>query len=160
MRARVMRALLDGMQRLGDKGNVSSSHALFLTEEDLVEFAGRGFAVRHSLQFHWNNRGYDTFSDYLEALEGKRRRQVARERRQLGDEGLEIERLTGEALGPEHANIMYRFYLATFDRKWGFPLPDRRILQRGLPDDGRPRPARPRARRADAPARSGRAQLL
>ena len=121
MRARVMRALLDGMQRLGDKANVSSSHALFLTEEDLVEFAGRGFAVRHSLQFHWNNRGYDTFSDYLEALDGKRRRQVARERRQLGDEGLEIERLTGEALGPEHANIMYRFYLATFDRKWGFP---------------------------------------
>ena len=121
MRAGVMRALLDGMQRLGDKANVSSSHALFLTEEDLVEFAGRRFAVRHSLQFHWNNRGYDTFSDYLGALEGKRRRQVARERRQLGDEGLEIERLTGEALGPEHANIMYRFYLATFDRKWGFP---------------------------------------
>jgi predicted N-acyltransferase len=119
--ARVTRALLDAAQRLGDRSNVSSSHALFLTEGDLDEFAARGFAVRHSLQFHWRNRGYDAFADYLDALEGKRRRQVARERRQLGGEGLEIERITGEDLGPEHADIMYRFYLATFDRKWGFP---------------------------------------
>jgi hypothetical protein len=120
-RASVTRALLDAAQRLGDRSDVSSTHALFLTEGDLDEFAGRGFAVRHSLQFHWRNRGYGAFHDYLDALEGKRRRQVARERRQLEGEGLEIERLTGEDLGPEHAEIMYRFYLATFDRKWGFP---------------------------------------
>ena len=120
-RAAVTRALLDAAERLGDRASVSSSHALFLTEGEAEEFAGRGFAVRHSLQFHWRNRGYDEFADYLGALEGKRRRQVARERRQLGGEGLEIERLTGEALRPEHAEIMYGFYLATFDRKWGFP---------------------------------------
>ena len=120
-RAAVTGALLDAARGLGDEGGVSSSHALFLTEPDLEEFAGRGFAVRHSLQFHWRNRGYDDFADYLGALEGKRRRQVARERRQLGSDGLEIERLTGEDLLPEHARIMYRFYLATFDRKWGFP---------------------------------------
>ncbi|MGH3145771.1 MAG: peptidogalycan biosysnthesis protein, partial [Rubrobacter sp.] len=120
-RAVVTRALLDAAQRLGERSKVSSSHALFLTGREIEEFAARGFAVRHSLQFHWRNRGYDGFADYLGALEGKRRRQVARERRQLGDEELEIERLTGEDLGPEHADIMYRFYLATFDRKWGFP---------------------------------------
>ena len=120
-RAAVTGALLDAAGGLGDEGGVSSSHALFLTGPDLEEFAGRGFAVRHSLQFHWRNHGYDGFADYLAALEGKRRRQVARERRQLADEGLEIERLTGEDLRPEHARIMYRFYLATFDRKWGFP---------------------------------------
>src|SRR5919199_3049618 len=100
-RAAVARALLDAARKLGDERDVSSSHALFLPEQELDEFAQCGFAVRHSLQFHWRNRGYGAFSDYLEALEGKRRRQVARERRQL--EGLEIERLTGEALGSEHA---------------------------------------------------------
>ena len=120
-RAAVTRALLDAAQRLGDERRVSSSHALFLPEEELDEFAERGFAVRHSLQFHWHNRGYDAFSDYLDALTSKRRRQVARERRQLAGEGLEIERLTGEALSPEHAAIMYRFYLGTLDRKWGMP---------------------------------------
>jgi uncharacterized protein len=65
-RASVTRALLDAARRFGDERRVSSSHALFLPEEELDEFAERGFAVRHSLQFHWRNRGYGAFSDYLE----------------------------------------------------------------------------------------------
>jgi predicted N-acyltransferase len=120
-RAAVVSALLDATQGLGDEWRVSSTHALLLPEWELEEFAGRGYAIRHSLQFHWRNRGYDTFSDYLGALEGKRRRQIQRERRQLEGEGLVIERLTGEELAAEHAALMYRFYLATYDRKWGSP---------------------------------------
>src|SRR5919202_1483039 len=120
-RSVVTRVLLDAARTLGDERRVSSSHALFLPERELDEFAECGFNVRHSLQFHWRNRGYGTFSNYLEALEGKRRRQVARERRQLEGQGLEIERLTGEALSPEHAAAMYQFYTGTLDRKWGVP---------------------------------------
>lgn len=120
-RAAVVGALLDAARDLADDSGASSSHALFLPEHELGEFEGRGFEIRHSLQFHWRSRGYEAFEDYLAALEGKRRRQVARERRQLGDEGLVIERLTGEDLTPAHAREMYRFYLGTFDRKWGFP---------------------------------------
>ena len=120
-RRAVKRALLDAARELGDELGVSSSHALFLPEDELGEFADRGFAVRHSLQFHWRNRGYGSFDDYLGALTSKRRRQISRERRQLGEEGLTIERLTGDDLSPGHAAIMYRFYLSTLDRKWGSP---------------------------------------
>jgi uncharacterized protein len=115
------KALLDAAEDLGSEYGVSSSHALFLPEEELGEFAGRGFGVRHSLQFHWHNRGYSAFSDYLGDLSGKRRRQISRERRQLEGEDLKIERLTGETLVPEHAALMHRFYLATLDGKWGVP---------------------------------------
>ncbi len=120
-RARIKNALLDAAEDLGDDQGVSSSHALFVPEEELGEFEGRGFQVRHSLQFHWHNRGYEAFSDYLGALSGNRRRQISRERRQLEGEELVIERLTGEALLPEHAALMHRFYLATLDGKWGVP---------------------------------------
>jgi predicted N-acyltransferase len=77
--------------------------------------------VRHSLQFHWRNRDYETFSDYLGALSGKRRRQILRERRQLEGEGLEFLPLTGDSLLPEHATLMHTFYLATLDGMWGVP---------------------------------------
>jgi predicted N-acyltransferase len=118
-RAAVTRALLDATRELGDELRVSSSHALFLPEDELGEFEARGFAIRHSLQFHWRNRGYDAFADYLDAMTSKRRRQVARERRQV--EGVEVVCLTGDALGPEHASMMYRYYVDTYDRKWGSP---------------------------------------
>jgi len=128
-RAAVTRALLDAARRLGDECDVSSSHALFLPEEELDEFTQRGFAARHSLQFHWRNRGYGAFSDYLDALVSKRRRQISRERRQLEGEGLEIEQLTGKDLGSEHAALMYWFYLATYDKKWGSPYLTRAFFE-------------------------------
>jgi uncharacterized protein len=124
-RTRVTKALLEAADDLGTEYSVSSSHALFVPQEELSEFTGRGFTVRHSLQFHWHNRDYETFSDYLAALSGKRRRQISRERRQLGDEGLEILHLTGDALLPEHAALMHGFYLATLDGKWGVPYLNR-----------------------------------
>ena len=118
---RVRRALLDAAEDMGTDYGVSSSHALFVPGEELGEFSARGYTVRHSLQFHWHNRGYETFSDYLGALSGKRRRQVSRERRQLGGEGLEILHLTGDELLPEHAALMHRLYLSTLDGKWSVP---------------------------------------
>jgi uncharacterized protein len=85
--------------------------------------------VRHSLQFHWRNRDYETFSDYLGALSGKRRRQISRERRQLEDRRLEISHLTGDALLPEHAALMHNYYLATLDGKWGVPYLNRAFFE-------------------------------
>ncbi|MGH3088418.1 MAG: GNAT family N-acetyltransferase, partial [Rubrobacteraceae bacterium] len=119
-RVRVAAALLDAARKLGDEYRVSSSHALFLPQSEVSEFEERGFAIRHSMQFHWRNRGYEAFPDYLDALRSKRRRQISRERRQL-DGDLRIERLSGGKLAPEHATAMYDFYLATSDRKWGMP---------------------------------------
>jgi predicted N-acyltransferase len=124
-RARVTKALLEAAEEMGTEYRVSSSHALFLPEHELDEFTRRSFTVRHSLQFHWRNQGYETFSDYLEALSGKRRRQILRERRQLEGEELEILHLTGDALLPEHATLMHGFYLATLDGKWGVPYLNR-----------------------------------
>ncbi|AHY47661.1 hypothetical protein RradSPS_2378 [Rubrobacter radiotolerans] len=118
--SRVRDALLDAGRQVGEAVGVSSTHALFLPESEVEEFEDRGFALRHSMQFHWRNRGYEEFGDYLGALQSKRRRQILRERRQL-DGDLRIERLTGEALDRRHAHAMYRFYLDTSDRKWGSP---------------------------------------
>jgi len=126
-RKAVTGALLDAAREVGEENRASSTHALFVPEGDLGEFEERGFAVRHSLQFHWRNRGHGSFEDYLGALTSKRRRQISRERRQL-DEDLTLERLTGDALQPEHADMMYRFYISTSDRKWGSPYLNREFF--------------------------------
>ena len=43
----------------------------------------RGWLSRIGYQYHWTNRGYRGFDDYLDALRSKRRNQVRRERRAL-----------------------------------------------------------------------------
>ncbi|WP_162924725.1 GNAT family N-acetyltransferase [Rubrobacter indicoceani] len=120
LKATIKDALLDAAAQIGDQAGVSSTHALFLPDDEVPEFRDRGFAIRHSMQFHWRNRGYAGFDDYLGAMQSKRRRQIARERRQL-DADLKIERLTGDNLEPHHAQAMFHFYLDTSDRKWGSP---------------------------------------
>jgi uncharacterized protein len=137
----VKAALLEAARELGDELRASSTHALFLPEAEIPAFTGRGFALRHSMQFHWRNRGYGGFSDYLDALQGKRRRQVVRERRQLEDEDLTIVRLTGEEAGGEravaNAAAMYGFYISTSERKWGSPYLNRAFFEevfRTMPD--------------------------
>lgn len=111
--------LVEGLVRLAGERAASSVHALFLPEDELPVFAAAGFLPRKSLQFHWENRGYRDFDDYLDAFVGKRRRDIVRERRQVAEQGLVIERRTGAALTEDDGRTMHAFYLATVDKKEG-----------------------------------------
>jgi predicted N-acyltransferase len=112
-------ALVDAFVKLHDERQTSSAHALFLPPEELPLFVERGFLARETLQFHWSNRGYRDFADYLDAFVGKRRRQIVRERRQVAEQGLVIERRTGAELTAADGRMMHGFYRATVDRKEG-----------------------------------------
>ncbi len=109
--------LVDGLVALHEARQTSSAHALFLPEAELPLFVERGFLARKTLQFHWQNRGYRDFADYLEAFVGKRRRQILRERRQVHEQGLVIERRTGAQLSAADGRVMHGFYRATVDKK-------------------------------------------
>jgi hypothetical protein len=80
----------------------------------------QGMALREGQQYHWENRGYATFDDFLAALSSGRRKTIRRERREAVD-GLEICCITGEELGEEHWDAFFGFYMDTGSRKWGRP---------------------------------------
>jgi hypothetical protein len=98
---------------------VSSLHVTFPTREDWERLGAAGFLQRSGQQYHWENRGYATFEDFLAALNSRKRKQIRRERRDALAGGLEIETLTGSALEPRHWDAFYRFYRATTDHRWG-----------------------------------------
>ena len=99
--------------------NCSSLHFLFITAEELPVFSAMGFLIRHSFQFHWKNNNYSDFEDFLVTLKRKRRKEILRERRQIGQQMIKVEVFEGEAIQLEHIHIMYQFYLSTTDKKWG-----------------------------------------
>ncbi len=121
--------LIEASRELSQELKVSSLHALFLTESEIAKFLSAGFLIRHSFQYHWRNRNYQSFSDFLQDLRSKRRKEVLRERAQVTDSGIRIQRLTGNELSSRHADIMYNFYSDTIQKMGGFSYLTREFFQ-------------------------------
>ena len=76
------------------------------------------------MQFHWENKGYATFDDFLASLSSSHRKTIRRERR-LAQEGLDIEIVTGAEIAETHWDAFFDFYMDTGSRKWGQPYLNR-----------------------------------
>ena len=130
-------ALIGGLAELTRRHEVSSLHVTFPTEAEWRRFGEVGFLQRIGVQYHWHNRGYGSFDDFLAALASRKRKQIKRERRKAVESGLTIRALSGEEIEPRHWDAFFRFYLSTADRKWGQPYLTRRffdLLGAGLAD--------------------------
>jgi len=108
--------LLLAAKKKTEEQNASSLHYLFLTREELSYFEREEFLIRHSFQYHWKNREYGSFDDFLSVLKSRKRKQILKERREAQGNGINIMRLSGEALKPEHAGIFHGFYLSTVEK--------------------------------------------
>ena len=114
-----MRSLLTaGLIELARQHGVSSLHVTFCEEDEWRALGAAGLLQRMGQQFHWLNRGYETFEDFLAALSSRKRKAIRKERREANDGGVVIETLTGDALEERHMDAFYRFYLDTVERKW------------------------------------------
>ncbi|MCI0557116.1 MAG: GNAT family N-acetyltransferase, partial [Nitrososphaera sp.] len=75
-RVAVSHALISAMLALAEEHGCHSVHGLFLPPEEVPHFADKGFLIRHSFQYHWFNREYRDFSDFLDHLKTRRRKQI------------------------------------------------------------------------------------
>jgi len=113
-------ALLAALETVTVQNGLSSAHITFLTDEEMRAAEGRGWLRRDGLQYHWFNRGYASFDDFLAALSSRKRKAIRKERA-AAVEGLEIVTLRGSAIEPAHWQAMWNFYQHTGARKWGRP---------------------------------------
>ncbi len=110
---RVRDALVDYTLDYAEREAVSSLHWLFIEGDDLQTLNTRGLLHRTGTQFHWQNRGYTSFTDYLGAFTAHKRKKIKRERRRVHESGIRFEMLSGDHLQPRHIEIMYAFYRST-----------------------------------------------
>lgn len=120
--------LLDAIAALGERMGVSSAHIAFLTEEEWRLAGTFGWLQRMDQQFHWTNRGYRTFEDFLGDLASRKRKAVRRERREALAPGIAPEILVGEDIHEDHWDAFFAFYRDTGGRKWGRPYLNRRFF--------------------------------
>jgi uncharacterized protein len=111
------------------ENRLSSLHATFCTAEEAKALAAvEGTLHRVSQQFHWMNRGYGSFDDFLADLSSRKRKMIRKERETARASGLTIRALTGDEIEPQHWDAFWAFYQDTGGRKWGTPYLTRKAF--------------------------------
>ena len=119
----VFKALLDALHRLAAEHGCSSWHLLFPDQPlqaSLQAMKESGaFLQREAVQFHWYNRGYLAFDDFLAGLRSSRRKNVKRERRLVAEQGISLQRKTGADISDDEWHGFYRCYVDTYRKRSG-----------------------------------------
>lgn len=113
-------ALISAIESLTDTNRLSSAHATFVDAAQLPLFEAAGWLTRAGTQFHWHNRGYRSFDDFLNDLSSRKRKAIRKERERAA-QGLTIRHLTGAQIGEAEWDAFWTFYQDTGSRKWGRP---------------------------------------
>jgi len=112
----IRQVLLDKVFKLADDLNVSSIHWLFTTEQDNSFLSHAEITRRSGSQFHWRNKNYESFNDFLTDMSHKKRKNIRRERRRITDAGIKYIAISNDQIDAQHTDEMFNFYTRTIQR--------------------------------------------
>lgn len=93
---------------------LSSAHVNFHADAEDAAFDG-DWLLRENIQFHWHKlAGWNTFDDFLGAMDHKHRKNIRQERRKVRDAGIGFRIVHGDEASDDDLKAMHGFYLQTF----------------------------------------------
>ncbi len=110
----VTQLLVDFIKRHAEKLGISSWHCLFPVEQQAERLQSLGLSIREGVQFHWFNRGYSDFNDFLQTLNAGKRKMLKRERRRVGEQGVSLLRIAGPDVSEGQWRAFFQFYTMTY----------------------------------------------
>jgi len=107
--------LLDGVTATLEEQGLSSLHVNFTDADSDALLQGRdGWLQRLGCQFHWHNRGYRDFQDFLDTLSSRKRKQMRKEREQVAGQGIVFDWREGHQLSEAEWDFVYHCYANTY----------------------------------------------
>jgi predicted N-acyltransferase len=125
MKAQLIAQIVETAQQHG----CSSVHALFADQTDRDCFERAGWLARRDVQFHWSNRGYADYDDYLAAFTAEKRKKAKRERRRVTEAGIEFRTLVGDEIDRGTIDAVYDLHRDTFLRHGHEPYLNREFVR-------------------------------
>ncbi len=116
-RVPIAKALLAGALDHARETGASSLHVLFPAQGEAEQLRAAGLLLRKDCQFHWRNRGYATFDDFLGQFTAEKRKKAKRERRRVAEAGISFRVLTGGEVGDELWSAIIPLYGSSFWRR-------------------------------------------
>ena len=92
----------------------SSAHILFPCETERAVLNNSPWLRRVGVQFHWFNRDYKNFDDFLSHFKSRKRKSVKKEREALRQQEITITRLNGSDISDHDWTYFYNCYQSTY----------------------------------------------
>jgi uncharacterized protein len=107
-------ALLAGALSLATERGLSSLHVQFPHADELPALRSAGLQLRKDCQFHWHNRGYGSFDEFLQQFSARKRKKARRDRRSVEEQGIRFRRLSGGQIDRDLWQDIYQLISRTF----------------------------------------------
>jgi hypothetical protein len=114
-------AILTFIKQLSEQRGVSSWHCLFPARQQAEQLRSLGLSIREGVQFHWFNRGYRDFDDFLQTLSASKRKMLKRERRRVTEQGVSLLRIKGTDVSDGQWEAFFQFYKMTYLKRGSQP---------------------------------------
>ncbi|NNF40385.1 MAG: GNAT family N-acetyltransferase [Woeseiaceae bacterium] len=114
-------ALLAAAVKLARDSACSSLHILFPTGDELQQLDAAGLLVRKDCQFHWHNRDYKSFDDFLSGFTSAKRKKARRDRRRVAESGIRFRRVKGGEISDALWSVVFDLISRTFLRRGSMP---------------------------------------
>lgn len=111
--------LITSLQQKIAATDISSLHILFPEPRDAAALAPTGLSERWGAQYHWFNRGYESFEDFLATFSSRKRKNLRKERERVAEQGLVVDMLEGAQIGAAEWQLFRRFYALTYAKRSG-----------------------------------------
>jgi hypothetical protein len=119
-RPALIRLLGQTLQEVCTQNEISSVHVNFCLPDESEVLERIGFLKRVGIQYQWLNHEYQVFDDYLAHFRSKRRNQIKREIREMAEQGVTIEVLSGDQIPDSLLPRMFALYKSQIDKLyWG-----------------------------------------
>lgn len=110
----VFRAICDRAEQF----NASSFHLLFPPKNTLARWPNT-LMPRRGVQYHWFNRDYTSFDDFLQTFTSRKRKNLKKERKTVTQQGLQLTRKEGSDLTEQDWQHFYHCYQMTYAKRSG-----------------------------------------
>ncbi|TQV87538.1 GNAT family N-acetyltransferase [Aliikangiella coralliicola] len=111
--------ILKALKQLCTTNQVQSWHLLFPQQEESHRLKALSVCQRTGVQYHWMNKQYLNFDEFLGRCNKKHRNNMKRERRRVLQQNVEVELYEGPQITDEMWRSFYYFYQLTYAKRSG-----------------------------------------
>jgi len=115
----VWSSIVNALNQLLEKEGFSGWHCLFLPKQQFTDFAKRQALMRTGTQFHWFNKNYTSFEDYLSGMSARKRKNIRKERQKVRQHGLKLRFIDACDITESQWRSFYLCYQVTYAKRSG-----------------------------------------